>query len=101
MARSAKAEIVLQDQQRRFSKRPRAHIVKGRMSSSPNHPGGKTRGRVWWIMRLGKTDRAMIEILFIYQLARNPLKAIARRWYCRSLYRVSRGRRHCAECPRA
>jgi hypothetical protein len=50
-------------------------------------------------MRLGKTDRAMIEILFIYQLARNPLQAIARRWWCRSLYRASRGRRRCPECP--
>jgi hypothetical protein len=48
---------------------------------------------------LGKTDRAMIEILFIYQLARNPLQAIARRWWCRSLYRASRGRRRCPECP--
>jgi hypothetical protein len=25
-------------------------------------------------------DFAMIEVLFIYQLARNPLEAIARRW---------------------
>jgi hypothetical protein len=43
----------------------------------------------------GKTDSAMIEFLFIYQLARNPLQAIARRWYCRSLYRASKGRRRC------
>jgi hypothetical protein len=27
-------------------------------------------------------DFAMIEILFIYQLARNPMQAIARRWWC-------------------
>jgi hypothetical protein len=48
----------------------------------------------------GRTsDFAMIEMLFIYQLARNPLQAIARRWYCRSLYRASRGRRRCPECP--
>jgi hypothetical protein len=40
----------------------------------------------------------MIEILFIYQLARNPLRAIARRWWCRSLYRASRGKRQCPEC---
>jgi hypothetical protein len=40
----------------------------------------------------------MIEFLFIYQLARNPLQAIARRWYCRSLYRASRGRRQCSGC---
>jgi hypothetical protein len=46
----------------------------------------------------GTTDFAMIEILFIYQLARNPLQAIVRRWYCRSLFRASRGRRKCGEC---
>jgi len=40
----------------------------------------------------------MIEILMIAQLARNPLQAIARRWYCRSLFRATRGRRRCAEC---
>jgi hypothetical protein len=42
---------------------------------------------------------AMIEILFIYQLARNPLRVIARRWWCRSLFRASRGKRKCPECP--
>jgi hypothetical protein len=42
---------------------------------------------------------SMIEILFIYQLARNPLRAIARRWWCRSLFRASRGKRKCPECP--
>jgi hypothetical protein len=41
------------------------------------------------------TELAMIEFLFIYQLARNPLQAIARRWYCRGLYKASRGRRKC------
>jgi hypothetical protein len=40
----------------------------------------------------------MIEILMIAQLVRNPLQAIARRWYCRSLFRATRGRRRCAEC---
>ncbi len=40
----------------------------------------------------------MIEILFIYQLARHPLQTVVRRWYCRSLYHVSRGKRRCAEC---
>jgi len=49
-----------------------------------------------WIK--GATDFAMIEILFIYQLARNPVQAIARRWWCRSLYRASRGKRQCPEC---
>jgi hypothetical protein len=42
-------------------------------------------------------DSAMLELLFFYQLARNPLEAIARRWYCRSLFRASRGRRGCPE----
>src|SRR6202043_311746 len=40
---------------------------------------------------------AMLELLFFYQLARNPLEAIARRWYCRSLFRASRGRRGCPD----
>jgi hypothetical protein len=50
-------------------------------------------------MQLGD-DRsvAMIEFLFIYNLARNPLQALARRWYCRSLFRATRGRRRCPEC---
>jgi hypothetical protein len=43
------------------------------------------------------TDSAVIEILFIYQLARNPMQAIARRWWCRSLFRASRGKRRCPE----
>jgi hypothetical protein len=42
-------------------------------------------------------DFATIEILFIYQLARNPVQAIARRW-CRSLSRASRGKRRRPEC---
>jgi hypothetical protein len=46
----------------------------------------------------GTMDFAMIEMLFIYQLARNPVQAIARRWWCRSLYRASRGKRQCREC---
>jgi hypothetical protein len=44
------------------------------------------------------TDFVMIEFLFIYQLARNPLQAVTRRWWCRSLYRASNGRRRCPEC---
>jgi hypothetical protein len=46
---------------------------------------------------VGTKGFAMIEILFFYQLARNPLQAIARRWYRRSLFRASRGRRRCPE----
>jgi hypothetical protein len=44
----------------------------------------------------GTTDSAMIEILFIYQLARNPVQAVAR-WWCRSLFRATRGKRGCPE----
>ena len=33
----------------------------------------------------------MIELLFMAQAVRNPLQAIARRWWCRSLFRASRG----------
>jgi len=44
---------------------------------------------------------AMVEILFMAQLVRNPLQAMARRWYCRSLFRATRGRRRCAECSGA
>lgn len=44
---------------------------------------------------------AMVDILFMAQVMRRPLQALARRWYCRSLFRATRGRRHCAECTRA
>jgi len=40
----------------------------------------------------------MIELLLIYQLARNPIQAVGRRWWYRNLFRMSRGRRRCAEC---
>jgi hypothetical protein len=39
----------------------------------------------------------MIEILFMAQLVRNPVEAIMRRWYCRSLYPRDAGRRGCPE----
>jgi hypothetical protein len=45
----------------------------------------------------GDDGFCMIEFLFIYQLARNPMQAVARRWWCRGLYRASRGRRRCPE----
>jgi len=48
--------------------------------------------------RRGDADPAMIEIFFVYQLARHPIQAMARRWWCRSLFRTRRGRRHCPEC---
>jgi hypothetical protein len=43
----------------------------------------------------------MIELLFIYQLARNPAQAVVRRWWCRSLFRATRGRRRCPECTKS
>jgi hypothetical protein len=43
----------------------------------------------------------MVEFLFIAQLARRPLQAIARRWWCRNLYRASRGQRRCPECTKS
>jgi hypothetical protein len=49
----------------------------------------------------GDDGFAMIEILFIYQLARNPVRVIARRWWCRSLFRASRGKRKCPECHKS
>jgi hypothetical protein len=45
-------------------------------------------------------DVTMVEILFMVQLARKPLQALARRWYCRSLYRASRGRRRCPDAAK-
>jgi len=40
----------------------------------------------------------MVEILFMAQAMRRPLQLVARRWYCRSLFRASKGRLRCAEC---
>ncbi len=50
---------------------------------------------------VGTMGFAMIEMLFIYQLASNPLQAMARRWWCRSLFRASRGRCRCPECTKS
>lgn len=44
---------------------------------------------------------AMVEILLMVELARKPVQAMARRLYCRSLFRASRGRLHCAECTKS
>ncbi|SDO77796.1 hypothetical protein SAMN05444050_4983 [Afipia sp. GAS231] len=43
----------------------------------------------------------MIEILFMAQAVRNPLQAIARRWWCWSLFRATRGQRRCAGCTKS
>jgi hypothetical protein len=40
----------------------------------------------------------MIELLFIAHTLRSPIKVLARRWYCRSLFRATRGNRKCREC---
>ena len=45
-------------------------------------------------------DIAMVELLFMAQLGRNPVQALARRWWGRSLYRASRGERRGEERER-
>jgi hypothetical protein len=40
----------------------------------------------------------LIEILFICQMARNPLQAMARIWWCRSFFRALRGNRQLPGC---
>jgi hypothetical protein len=43
----------------------------------------------------------MVEVLLMAQLVQKPLQAIARRWWCKSLYRASRGQRRCPECTKS
>jgi hypothetical protein len=45
-----------------------------------------------------KAIRMAFELLLIAQMIRRPAQALARRWYCRSLFKASRGRFHCAGC---
>jgi hypothetical protein len=40
----------------------------------------------------------MIELLFVAQTFRNPIRLFVRRWYCRSLFRATRGARRCNDC---
>ena len=40
----------------------------------------------------------MVELLFVAQAFRNPIQTFTRRWYCRSLFRATRGARRCREC---
>jgi hypothetical protein len=42
-------------------------------------------------------ETAMIEMLYLYQLARSPLRAMARRLICRGLNRVSPGKHRCPD----
>jgi hypothetical protein len=44
---------------------------------------------------------AMLELVTLARLARHPLQVMTRRFYCKSLYRASRGRRRCPECAAA
>ena len=43
----------------------------------------------------------MIEVMFMYQLARRPIQAIARKWVCRGLHRVTKGEYRCPECDQS
>lgn len=43
----------------------------------------------------------MLELLMIANMARSPLQIVAHRWYCRGLFRVTRGQRRCEECSKA
>lgn len=40
----------------------------------------------------------MLDLYFIYQVARRPIQAIARKWACRGLYHVTKGEYRCPEC---
>jgi hypothetical protein len=59
------------------------------------------KGNVTPFIRRGAKDCVMVELLFMAQVARRPLQVMARRWYCRSLFRATRGKMHCAECTKA
>jgi hypothetical protein len=49
----------------------------------------------------GRRIFVMVELLFMAQVVRRPLQVMARRWYCRNLFRATRGKMHCAECTKA
>src|SRR5262249_51997362 len=55
--------------------------------------------RAWRHMRVGVYD--MVEMLFMAQLVRRPLQALARRWWCKGLLRATRGQRRCPECTKS
>ena len=54
-----------------------------------------------YLRGVGTKDFVMVELLFVAQMVRNPLQAMARRWYCRNLFRATRGKMHCAECTKS
>ncbi len=43
----------------------------------------------------------MLELSMIANMARSPLQIFARRWYCKSLFRATRGQRRCEGCSGA
>ncbi|MBR0696880.1 hypothetical protein [Bradyrhizobium lablabi] len=49
-------------------------------------------------IRQEATDMAMVELLLMAQMIRNPVQAFARRWWCKSMFRATRGQRRCPEC---
>lgn len=38
------------------------------------------------------------ELLLLARMIRKPAQAMARRWYCHSLFHATRGRFHCVGC---
>ena len=40
----------------------------------------------------------MIEVYYLVRLARQPLQAMARRWFCRGIHHVTKGEYECPEC---
>jgi hypothetical protein len=40
----------------------------------------------------------MLDMYFIYQLARRPLHAMARKWVCRGIAHMTEGEVVCPEC---
>jgi hypothetical protein len=44
-----------------------------------------------------RKEITMVDILLMAQWVRSPIEAIARRWYCRSLFRATRGQRGCPQ----
>lgn len=43
----------------------------------------------------------MLDMYLIYQLARRPLHAMARRWVCRGLFHATKGSYRCPECSKS
>jgi hypothetical protein len=59
------------------------------------------KGNATLSIGVGTKDCAMVELLFMAQAVRKPLQVMARRWYCRNLFRATRGKMHCSECTKA